>query len=272
MTPAAGGPSGAQGGRWLADRFAAILTDEGDTSRVRRGRAYADQGAVSRLRVRAGEAAARVRGSRGEPYRVSVIVPVLSQAEWDTLARALAGQPVFGAALLSGGFPAELERVGDVLGLRLVPRGLGDLVLNCSCPDWGAPCKHAAAVLFALAEELAADPFLLVEWLGRPRGELLADLRRHARRPAALPEREAALSEPEPPAGPAPEPPQDAADYWKAPALPRPVDLAGIPSALTVTAPPPPGDDEDAAQADLAELLAPLYARFARHGPGERGE
>ncbi|GAB3458512.1 hypothetical protein GCM10027570_42270 [Streptomonospora sediminis] len=260
----AGGPP------WWARRFTELLHRGGDAARMQRGRSLAAQGAVSGLKVRAGEAAMRVQGSRGSPYRVSIIVPVLSGDQWDTVARALAGQPLFRAALLAGDFPPELERVFDTLGLRLLPRGLGDLVLSCSCPDWGNPCKHAAAALCKLGEALGADPFLLVEWLGRPRGDLLADLRRHARPPATAEDGAAALAEPDPPGGPEPDPPHGAAGFWRAPALPPLPPAGGTRPAIAITDPPPPAEpsdgeplDEPADDHDLAGLLAPLFARLS---------
>ena len=48
----------------------------------------------------------------------------------------------------------------------------------CSCPDWGEPCKHAAAVLYLLAEAFDDDPFLILAWNGRTKERLLAGLRR----------------------------------------------------------------------------------------------
>ncbi|QBI52069.1 hypothetical protein EKD16_01260 [Streptomonospora litoralis] len=48
------------------------------------------------------------------------------------------------------------------------------------CPDWGYPCKHAAAVLYTLADRLDRDPFLLLAWLGRDRETLLESVRADA--------------------------------------------------------------------------------------------
>jgi uncharacterized Zn finger protein len=49
--------------------------------------------------------------------------------------------------------------------------------MRCSCPDWAIPCKHVAAVHYALAAELDRDPFLLFRLRGRTREELTAALR-----------------------------------------------------------------------------------------------
>jgi uncharacterized Zn finger protein len=67
-------------------------------------------------------------------------------------------------------------------GTPLFPRSARDLEMSCSCPDWGVPCKHLAAVCYVLAEKFDDDPFAMLAWRGRGREELLGALRR---RPAA---------------------------------------------------------------------------------------
>jgi len=33
--------------------------------------------------------------------------------------------------------------------------------MSCTCPDWAVPCKHIAAAIYKLSEEIDANPFLL---------------------------------------------------------------------------------------------------------------
>ena len=33
--------------------------------------------------------------------------------------------------------------------------------MKCSCPDWAVPCKHLAAVINVIANEIDRNPFLL---------------------------------------------------------------------------------------------------------------
>ena len=58
-----------------------------------------------------------------------------------------------------------------------------DLDMHCSCPDWGVPCKHLAAVCYVLAEAFDDDPFAMLAWRGRGREELLGALRRQSSAP-----------------------------------------------------------------------------------------
>ncbi|MFD0508213.1 SWIM zinc finger family protein [Streptomyces chiangmaiensis] len=48
---------------------------------------------------------------------------------------------------------------------------------ECSCPDWGYPCKHAAALCYATAVHLDDDPFWLFTLRGRTKDAVLIALR-----------------------------------------------------------------------------------------------
>ena len=56
--------------------------------------------------------------------------------------------------------------------LRLTSSGLpsapSHLRFDCSCPDWGNPCKHGVALALALGEELDDDPSLASRFWGSP--------------------------------------------------------------------------------------------------------
>ncbi|MFC4563010.1 SWIM zinc finger family protein [Nocardiopsis mangrovi] len=263
MSPAAGGPR--EGRTWWSRRFIEALESGTESGRLERGRGYARQGAVRALTVRAGEVTAQVQGSRARPYRVSLIVPVLDDDQWATVTAALAGQPLFRAHLLAGELPPEVERVFDVLGLRLFPAGLGDTVLTCSCPDWGHPCKHVAAALYVLAGSLDDDPFLLLAWLGRERGAFLSELRRRSRSAPQDPAAGGGDAFPDlpPPADAAPAPLPDSPEgFWSSPTPPRAVPV-------TRAEPVVPAVDPPEGSAGLVGDLAPLYERRARGGPAD---
>src|SRR5207237_9701640 len=63
--------------------------------------------------------------------------------------------------------------------------GPGEVGPRCSCPDWADPCKHAAAVVYLVADVLDADPFALLLLRGRSRDEVLAALRRRRTGPSS---------------------------------------------------------------------------------------
>ncbi|MCW2881730.1 MAG: hypothetical protein JWQ95_5830 [Sphaerisporangium sp.] len=165
---------GSIGERWWSRRFIDILEGICDSGRLTRGRAYARKGQVLEIDLSSGLVNARVQGSRPQPYRVSVRIAAYGERDWAGIQEALAGQALYRAKLLAGEMPSEIVEVFDSLGLPLFP---SELDMECSCPDWGFPCKHLSAVLYLLAEAFDEDPFLVLAWRGRAKDDLLDALR-----------------------------------------------------------------------------------------------
>ena len=168
---------GAIGEQWWSRRFIDVLESYGMSSRLARGRSYARAGQVLDFELAQGKVTAQVQGSRVRPYQVRIGVLPLTTAQWRRVLQQLAGQALFRAKLLAGEMPHEIEEVFAECGTPLFPRSAADLDMHCSCPDWGVPCKHLAAVCYVLAEEFDRDPFGMLAWRGRGRDELLTALR-----------------------------------------------------------------------------------------------
>ena len=147
-----------------------------DPNRLPRGRTYARKDTVLGLSIGAGELAARVRGSRPQPYKVTIKMRVFTEAEWDSLLGVIGTRLGHAAALLDGELPAALTEQAREAGVDLLP-GPGDLRPRCSCPDSANPCKHVAAVYYLVADEVDKDPFVLFLLRGRAREDVLAELR-----------------------------------------------------------------------------------------------
>ncbi|MDH6124719.1 SWIM zinc finger family protein [Kitasatospora sp. GP82] len=190
MTPARRAPT--RGARafaatWWGQAWITALEDSTlDSGRLSRGRTYARKGMVGAVVVGPGQMKAPVQGSQPRPYRSSVHVPVLTDGQWGTLLDAIAARAGHVAALLDGEMPAELVEDTRAAGVPLLPRPT-ELDPECSCPDWGYPCKHAAALCYAIAARIDEDPFVLFALRGRDREQVFAALRerRMAERPGA---------------------------------------------------------------------------------------
>jgi uncharacterized Zn finger protein len=176
---------GSIGEEWWSRRFIDLLESFADKGRLQRGRTYARQGQVLDLEVRPYEVTAKVQGSRAKAYKVTLGIDVINEPDWEDIEDALASRAVFRARLLAGEMPPEIEEVFTEFGIPLFPESARDLHLMCSCPDWGDPCKHAAAALYVLAEAFDDDPFLILAWNGRTKDQLLTTLRRQ---PATAPD------------------------------------------------------------------------------------
>jgi len=267
---------GAIGEQWWSRRFIAVLESYGAgmSGRLQRGKNYARRGQVIEFSLAAGKVAARVQGSRPQPYQVAITVAPLTTAQWHEVESRLAAQALFRARLLAGEMPAEIEQVFAAAGTPLFPESARDLAMHCNCPDWGVPCKHLAAVCYVLAEAFDDDPFAMLAWRGRTRAELLAALRgKGAGRAAGLApsDRPARRLEADSPAlavlsdvtGRALE--ESLADFWS----------PGLSQARLRAVPPSPATPPDLVlrvsdppQVEvrgqrLGDLLAPAYLRLA---------
>jgi uncharacterized Zn finger protein len=253
---------GAIGEQWWSQRFISVLESYGMSSRLARGRSYARAGQVLDFELSQGRVTARVQGSRVRPYQVHIGVLPLTTAQWRRVQKRLASQALFRAKLLAGEMPHEIEEVFDDCGTPLFPRVAADLDMRCSCPDWGVPCKHLAAVCYVLAEEFDRDPFALLAWRGKGRDELLAALRQVQ---AAVP-------------GPATRPAPAALDvparplaecleaFWSpglSPARLRALATAPAPAAPDLLLRMFPAPPVKVRGKDLAEVLTPAYDRLA---------
>jgi uncharacterized Zn finger protein len=167
---------GAMAERWWSQRFVQVLESYGLGGRMQRGRRYARTGQVLSLDVSPGLVRADVQGSRPQPYSVVVRFAEASDEQWESILQAMAQRAGFAAHLLDGEVPADLEAVFADAGVPLFPAQWAAFDASCSCPDWGNPCKHLAAVLYVLADRFDADPWLLLAWRGRLRESLLERL------------------------------------------------------------------------------------------------
>jgi uncharacterized Zn finger protein len=168
---------GAMAATWWSKRFVQVLESYGLGTRMQRGRRYARTGQVLSLDVHAATIAAQVQGSRRTPYLVTVSLPEPTPKQWEAIDAAMRAKVGFVARLLAGEVPADLEDVFEASRVALFPRTWKELRAHCSCPDWENPCKHIAAVLYVFADQLDADPWLLLAWRGRTREEILDPLR-----------------------------------------------------------------------------------------------
>ncbi|MFE5713022.1 SWIM zinc finger family protein [Streptomyces sp. NPDC056501] len=174
-------PDGRFAATWWGNAWVEALEDTAlDPARLARGKAYARRGHVDAITVTPGRVVAYVHGSRPRPYRTEIRMRTLGDDGWERFLDEATARPDHIAALLDKDVPHALEAV---TGLLPAP---GDLVPDCSCPDDGYPCKHAAALCYQAARLLDEDPFVLFLMRGRGEQELLAELtRRNAARSAA---------------------------------------------------------------------------------------
>jgi uncharacterized Zn finger protein len=196
---------------------------------------------------------------------VRLRLPVVPDEDWARILAALSTRAGYAARMLAGELPEEVEQVFESEGASLLPAPHARLVAECTCPDWENPCAHAAAVCYLLAEELDREPFSLLEWRGRGREEVLAELRglRHEAAGARSDPDESARSDPDEGAR-ALDGRELLARFWTAGpsfdhvrVLPEVAPAPAAALRLTVRGTIRVGGG------DLADVLAPAYRRIA---------
>ena len=157
-----------QGRSWWAREWSRRLEAMGLRGRLGRGKNYALSGQVVSMDIEGSRVVARVQGSRDDPYEVTADFRAPEGAARNRLVGAIRGEPMLVARLLADDLPTEIGLLFRAEGYDLFPGGKlapgkYDMTTKCSCPDYANPCKHAAAALLILGEEIARRPMTLLE-------------------------------------------------------------------------------------------------------------
>ncbi len=161
------------GRTWWGRQWLSAFDGIDELNRLPRGRRYAGNGSVRSIDIGGNAVAARVQGTRPAPYRVEVALPAFSERERQTVLETVESSPVLLSRLLNRQLPAHVLTLLDERGIRLFPRAWGDMKAACSCPDFALPCKHIAAVIYLIANEIDKNPFLVFELHGLDLAEAL---------------------------------------------------------------------------------------------------
>ena len=154
------------GRTWWGAQWLQALTQIDHDNRLPRGRSYANRGAVRDLVVADSTVSARVQGSRPRPYAVEIGIPQVEAALAGRLMDGLAEDPGLVARLLNRELDPSVLDLAQQLKMPIFPARWSDLKMHCSCPDSAVPCKHLAAVIYLLSQQIDADPFLVFSLRG----------------------------------------------------------------------------------------------------------
>lgn len=162
--PVAGGVEarsrrGAFGRTWWGRELVDIIELLADKGRMARGRSYARTGQVISLEISRGSVTGEVQGSQIHPFIATVWIEPLDGDQIAELAALVRREPGSLAMLAGGGVP-------EILGPLLLPSGPSALHFDCTCPDDGWPCKHAAAVAYLTTERIDEDPLRILALRG----------------------------------------------------------------------------------------------------------
>jgi SNF2 family DNA or RNA helicase/uncharacterized Zn finger protein len=149
------------GNTWWGQQWLGALDRIDFSNRLPRGKSYANKGAVTSIKIKENRIEAKVQGTRKTPYKVNIIVPPYYEEHTSVFMEAIKNNPLVLAKLLNRELPQELMDIAAQTGIKIFPSSWQDIKLNCSCPDWAVPCKHLAAVIYIIANEIDKNPFLV---------------------------------------------------------------------------------------------------------------
>ncbi len=151
------------GNTWWGKQWLNALANIDFSNRLPRGRTYANKGLAKDIEIKGNKITAKVQGSRFKPYEVRFVIPPFSKNERAAIIEIILSNPLYLSKLLNRQLPPVLNDLCIQRGINLFPNSWNDLEGNCSCPDWAVPCKHMAAVLFLIANEIDKNPFLIFQ-------------------------------------------------------------------------------------------------------------
>jgi superfamily II DNA or RNA helicase len=133
-------------------------------ARLDRGKTYANTGRVLSLSIDEGKVTAKVEGNYRPFYRVEITFPLLKERE--EVYHMIERDAALLARIAAGELPEEFLVKLKARGISLIPKRWRDMKRSCSCPDYGDPCKHMAALYYIIAREVDADPCVLFRLRG----------------------------------------------------------------------------------------------------------
>ena len=149
------------GKTWWGEHWLKSLDNIDYNNRLPRGASYARNGRVEQVKITDNQISAKVSGSRPRPYKVTIIIPPFFAEKVDLLMEQIVTRPMLISKLLNRELDPEILEISEKLGLKVFPSQWTDFKMQCSCPDWAVPCKHLAAVIYMISQEIDNDPFLV---------------------------------------------------------------------------------------------------------------
>lgn len=151
------------GKTWWGQQWLNALNEIDEKNRLPRGRTYARNGSVWELDTDNNNIFAKVKGKHISPYKINIRLSAFTEAEKSKMLNLISHNPAMLSRLLNRELPQQLFDACAREGIELFPSAWSDLEGSCNCPDEAAPCKHIAAVLYLLANEIDKNPFLIFE-------------------------------------------------------------------------------------------------------------
>jgi len=128
---------------------------------IPKGKASAQKGDVTSIRLNKNIINAKVTGKNILPYKITLDFPEFTERDKNKILELINQNSFYLSQLEAKKIPPEL--LEDLLNhdIFLFPQTLDDIIMDCNCPDWNLPCKHISAVIYIITNEIDKNPFFL---------------------------------------------------------------------------------------------------------------
>jgi len=149
------------GNTWWGKKWVDSIEHTEYENRLPRGKRYARNGSVTHIEIKEQDVHAKVQGSRRTPYNVEISLKAFDKKQKETILNIITQNPLYLSELLIRQLPEKLYDECESAAINLFPTRWNDFKANCSCPDWAPCCKHIAAIIYLIANEIDRNPFLV---------------------------------------------------------------------------------------------------------------
>jgi SNF2 family DNA or RNA helicase/uncharacterized Zn finger protein len=149
------------GKTWWGQKWLEAFNGISDENRLPRGRTYSNTGRVHDVKITGNTVSALVDGSQPRPYKVYIKVPTFTEAQLAIIRDIVKNSTRILSALVKKKLPEQILEKLHQHKINLFPTQWSDLSADCNCPDWAMPCKHLAALLYVVSDEIDKNPFTL---------------------------------------------------------------------------------------------------------------
>ena len=149
------------GNTWWGQKWLEALNNFDYSNRLPRGQRYARNGSVLSIKITGNKITAKVAGTRPTPYSITLTIPPFTKNATRKIVSIISNNPYYMSQLGGRNLPPELHDELAGKKILLFPSSWKEMGMRCSCPDWAVPCKHLAAVVFIIANEIDKNPFLV---------------------------------------------------------------------------------------------------------------
>ena len=149
---------------WWGKKWLDSLRNTDFSNRLPRGRTYARNNRVKNIKITRQGVVAKVLGSYS--YKVKFNQKPFTKAEQEKIVKVIVNNFTYLSALLNHKLPSEILEEFRQENIELLPNSWQDIQADCSCPDWAECCKHIAAVIYVVVNEIDKNPFLIFQLRG----------------------------------------------------------------------------------------------------------